>query len=77
MNLFFDAMNKLVDESEKRMDDAGITKPVVPPVVVITCPLCKGDGWRETSMDDTGIGRGHPCSYCAGKGRIATEGGEA
>ena len=54
-----------------------VATPVkVPPVVVLTCPLCKGDGWRELGMDDVGVGRGQPCSYCCGRGFIATEQGE-
>jgi DnaJ-class molecular chaperone len=37
------------------------------------CFVCGGDGWVETSMDDMGIGRGHECRYCNGKGSIAVE----
>jgi DnaJ-class molecular chaperone len=46
------------------------------PVRYEKCFVCGGDGWIETSMDDMGVGRGHECRYCNGRGTIATEGGE-
>ena len=58
------------------LDDVKRIGPPVPSVVVVECPICRGDGWVETSIDDLGVGRGHRCATCAGRGRIATEGGE-
>jgi DnaJ-class molecular chaperone len=58
-------------------------KPAAPPgaalphepvksVVLLTCPVCMGDGFVEhpTTLAV------HTCRTCAGRGRIATEGGE-
>lgn len=57
-----------------------ITEPPAPvpaPVTVVACPICHGDGQRETGINPTsGIGRSVRCACCAGRGRIATEGGE-
>lgn len=72
---FYDAMHKVMEGAEKRMDEAGI--PKARPVRVVECHVCQGTGWIETHMNDVGIGSGHDCAYCAGRGRIATEGGEA
>jgi len=63
-------VDALITGVEQRM-------PKVPPVVVVPCPICGGDGWIETRVDYFGIGHGHDCAYCAGRGRICTEGGEA
>lgn len=73
MNLLHDYVDGLIGGAEKRLDEAGVPKPVQ----IVTCPYCKGDGWRETGMNDVGVGYGHSCAYCAGRGFVATEGGEA
>jgi DnaJ-class molecular chaperone len=37
------------------------------------CFVCGGDGWVETRISADGIGVGHECRYCNGKGSIAVE----
>jgi hypothetical protein len=47
-------------------------EPTVPQVVVLTCPVCLGDGYVEHPRTLST----HTCRTCAGRGRIATERGE-
>lgn len=54
---------------------AGLPAAIAPkkpaPVRVIPCWVCGGEGYVPMTDD-----RETRCSICAGKGRIATEGGE-
>ena len=55
----------------KRIGPPVLTEVV--PVRYERCFVCGGDGWIETSIDDVGVGRGHECRYCNGRGSILVE----
>lgn len=56
-----------------RHDYPELADPAPTPVEQTTCPYCAGAGWKETHLDDNGIGHGWKCWNCAGRGWIWTE----
>jgi DnaJ-class molecular chaperone len=64
-DLFYAALNATIDDAEKASP--------VKPVIVQQCWLCRGSGWAS---DNDGNLTGS-CTQCAGRGMIASDGGEA
>lgn len=50
--------------------------PPVRPVVVTECWRCNGSGWYVRDTRDGSTTPATRCAFCAGRGRVATEGGE-
>lgn len=46
-------------------------------VQIVKCYACAGDGYIELRVNRDGIGEIRECAICSGRGRLATEGGEA
>ncbi|MBK8688988.1 MAG: hypothetical protein IPN24_11285 [Betaproteobacteria bacterium] len=49
--------------------------PLAPPTPVEQqqCAYCAGTGWRETHIDDRGLGHGDRCVHCGGRGIVWVE----
>ena len=43
------------------------------PVEQTQCAYCAGTGWRETHVDDRGLGHGDRCVHCGGRGIVWVE----
>ena len=43
------------------------------PVEQQQCAYCAGTGWRESHIDDRGLGHGDRCVHCGGRGIVWVE----